>query len=387
MTGRIKLGYIIIFLAIFSICSIFSTIVKSLAERDRARSELDNLNQFISTFLDHDKTKFDLKWGNYKNITDNIGSSLDPYTECVLFYSDYQYDYDDNYGSCGEHRKILITKMGWDIKDKWIILSKPFNENGAVVFFRTNPAGLNWDGDDFSMPIKIQHFNSSLLWSTCTALLVLFILFLYLKHREAIRSREYLEKENEIKSKQLHDTTSLATGMAIWGHRLVEQGTCRWVGELLLSASTLSALCTAPEKPMPIPTNPKQIAMTLVHGYFFGTGESFEDCIELGELSGETIHVSQTDLMKILKNLLENAHKCKTGGKVYFHAKKTDQGVEFLVKNQGEIPDIQKIFLEGYSGRGSTGKGMAIIHQSIKNCASKLEYNGESGHVTFKFTV
>jgi len=383
-----------VFIGIFLAAVMYLSFLQSESERNLGLSELDMLNRFLSTFLEHDRTAYDFTEGNFSSITSNIGTSIDPFTECVLFYRDLQNESDDSYGVCGFHRAIHVEKMGWDLREGKIILAKPVGQKGAVVLFRNNPRELVWENGDFHMPVRLRHVKTVFAAALLIALLASTFLILLLKHRLELREKEYLtrekaflKKEYDAKSRQLHDATSLATGMAIWGHRIKDASSDPGVGDLLIAASDVAALCTAPEKPMKIPTNTREFSQTLLKGYFFSTGEEPVESVDTGEICNLTLMVSQTDLMRALKNLLENADKCRTTGKIFYSVQKVSEGVQFSIKNAGHIKQPEKIFEEGFSGRGSSGKGMAIVQKAMQNLNSTLNISQESGYVTFSFVV
>ena len=387
MSAKDKLTQLILLTIIYGTCLTYTLIHQNKSRQNQSRSELALLNNFLSTFLEQDKTLFDLKMGNFRNISENIGTSLDPFSECVLFYSDISEPYSDSYGICGKHRDLPPRKMGWDLQKQSILLSKPFGTRGAVVLYRSNPDQLVFRDDQFYTVIRFIHIKEALLSASMPALSLYILTWIFLNLLEKSRSTEFLRRENKIKSRQLHDATNLATGMAVHGYKLLNKPECQEIGQLLIAASTLSALCTAPEKPMPLTTHVDEFCQILIKGYFFNSGDSHDDYLELGDIYKGVIRVSQTDLMRALKNLLENALRCSAQKKIYFHAKKTDQGVEFLFRNKGFIKDPDLIFSPSYSGRGSTGQGMSIIEKSLKNCGSTLNLSQNQGYVTFSFVI
>ena len=89
-----------------------------------------------------------------------------------------------------------------------------------------------------------------------------------------------------------------------------------------------------------------------------------------------------------MSNLFDNAFKAVIGkGNFKLSILESPDKIDFVVSNNGTLSSPEKIFQAGFSNRGSSGRGLSIVNDTISRLGTEIYLTHGSNEIAFSFSL
>jgi hypothetical protein len=288
------------------------------------------------------------------------------------------------FGSCILSPSEKSVSLGWQSHGSVLTYTKSYPGKVLLYVVLDNPDFIQVRGSRFLIDLGWNHLvrGLPLVGFICSFFLIIFLLYRFLKSlkKESIESQDRLHDL----ANQIEDQRYLSKKMEKMAHDPME---------ILHLSQTIQADLSLKEallyQGLPneiIPWDLNSLLKEFYVGFFKNRDSSL--FMENNPSENLTVMVDKRILYRVLYNLFDNAYRESIGYGTFTLTLLSDQNqVRLILVNDGVIPDPHKIFQRGQSYRGSSGKGLAIVRDSLRSMGSEINLLEIENKVCFSFTL